>query len=47
MRLQTSLSLTNASAIVDESLRLGREANLLPLAVVAVDAGGKLIAVKC
>ncbi|OUS37622.1 GlcG protein [Rhodobacterales bacterium 56_14_T64] len=47
MRLQTSLSLTNASAIVDESLRLGREANLLPLTVVALDAGGKLIAVKC
>lgn len=47
MRLQTSLSLQSASIIVDEALRLGREENLLPLTVVVLDAGGKLIAVKC
>ncbi|MDO6800131.1 GlcG/HbpS family heme-binding protein [Shimia thalassica] len=46
MRLQTSLSLHHASVIVDEALRLGREENLLPLTVVVLDAGGKLIAVK-
>ena len=46
MRLQTSLPLEKASAIVDEALRLGREENLLPLTVVVLDAGGKLVAVK-
>lgn len=46
MRLQTSLSLDHASAIVIEALRLGRAASLLPLTVVAMDAGGKLIAVQ-
>ena len=46
MRLQTSLSLAEASAIVTEALRLGREAGMLPLTVVALDAGGKLIAAQ-
>ena len=46
MRLKTSLPLAAASAIVDESLRLGRELNLLPLSVVVLDAGGRLVAVK-
>lgn len=46
MRLQTSLALDQASAIVDEALRLGRVENLLPLTVVVLDTGGKLIAVK-
>ena len=46
MRLQVSLPLEKASVIVDEALRLGREENLLPLTVVVLDAGGKLIAVK-
>lgn len=47
MRLQTSLPLASASAIVDEALRLGRVEDLLPLTVVVLDAGGKIIAVKC
>ena len=46
MRLQTSLSLDRANAIVAEALRLGREAGLLPLTVVALDAGGRLIAMQ-
>ena len=46
MRLQTSLSLAEANAIVTEALRLGREAGMLPLTVVALDAGGKLIAAQ-
>ena len=40
------MPLAAASAIVDESLRLGRELNLLPLSVVVLDAGGRLVAVK-
>lgn len=46
MRLQTSLSLDHANAIVTEALRLGREAKLLPLTVVALDAGGRVVAVQ-
>ena len=46
MRLQTSLSLDRANAIVTEALRLGREAGLLPLTVVALDAGGKPVAMQ-
>ena len=46
MRLQTSLSLNRANAIVTGALRLGREAGMLPLTVVALDAGGKLIAAQ-
>ena len=46
MRLQTSLSLDRANAIVAEALRLGRKAGLLPLTVVALDAGGKPIAMQ-
>jgi len=46
MRLQTSLSLAEANAIVTGALRLGREAGMLPLTVVALDAGGKLIAAQ-
>jgi len=47
MRLQTSFPLAKASLIVDEALRLGRAEDLLPLTVVALDAGGKIVAVKC
>lgn len=47
MRLQTSLPLDIASRIVDEALRLGRAEALLPLTVVALDAGGKMVAMKC
>ena len=46
MRLQTSLSLDKASLIVTEALRLGREAKLLPLTVVALDAGGRIVAMQ-
>ena len=46
MKLQTSLPLEAAGAIVDEALRLGRAEGLLPLTVVVLDAGGKLIAAK-
>ena len=46
MRLQTSLSLAEANTIVTGALRLGREAGMLPLTVVALDAGGKLIAAQ-
>ena len=47
MRLQTSLGLDHANIIADEALRLGREEDLLPLTVVVLDAGGKIICVKC
>ncbi len=46
MRLHTSLSLAQANQIVSESLRLGREISLLPLTVVVLDAGGKMIAMQ-
>ncbi|MFY0681029.1 MAG: heme-binding protein [Thalassovita sp.] len=46
MRLQTSLPLISANAIVLEALALGRKASLLPLTVVVLDAGGKLVATQ-
>ena len=46
MRLQTSLPLAKANAIAAEALRLGRAANLLPLTVVVLDTGGKLVVVQ-
>lgn len=46
MRLQNSLPLATANSIVSGALRLGRAANLLPLTVVVLDAGGKLIAMQ-
>ena len=46
MKLQSSLSLDLASAMVDEALRLGREENLLPLTVVVLDSGGRMVAMK-
>lgn len=47
MRLHTSLPLAHASAIITEALRLGRDAGLLPLTVVVLDAGGKMVAMQC
>ena len=44
--LKVSLSLEQASAIVDEALRLAREHDLQPLTVVVLDAGGHQIALK-
>ncbi len=46
MRLQTSLKLETANQIVTEAIRIGREAGMLPLTVVAIDAGGKLVAMQ-
>lgn len=46
MRLHTSLPLEAANTIVTEALRLGRAAGLLPLTVVVLDAGGKLVAMQ-
>lgn len=47
MRLQTSLPLAHANAIITDALRLGRAAELLPLTVVVLDAGGKMVAMQC
>jgi uncharacterized protein GlcG (DUF336 family) len=46
LRLQTSLSLESASLIIDEALRLGRQLDLLPLTVVALNAGGQIVSLK-
>lgn len=46
MRLKTTLALEQASQIVDEALRLGRDNDMDPLTVVVLDVGGKIIAVK-
>ncbi|MDP7149862.1 MAG: heme-binding protein [Paracoccaceae bacterium] len=46
MRLQTTLPLGKANAIITEALALGRKASLLPLTVVVLDAGGKLVAMQ-
>ncbi|MEP4031033.1 heme-binding protein [Roseibium polysiphoniae] len=46
MHLQTSLPLASADVIIDEALRLGRVEKLLPLTVVVLDAGAKLVAAK-
>ena len=44
--LQTSLSLAQASAILDECLAARQKESLLPLAVAVLDAGGQLVAFK-
>ena len=46
MRLHTSLPLEKANLICTEALRLGRAAGLLPLTVVVLDAGGKMVAMQ-
>ena len=46
MKLKPSLALDVASAIMDSALAYGRAENLLPLTVVILDAGGKMIASK-
>jgi uncharacterized protein GlcG (DUF336 family) len=46
MKLKPTLSLTAASEIVDVALKHGREVDLLPLTVVVLDAGGKMVACK-
>jgi uncharacterized protein GlcG (DUF336 family) len=42
----SSLTLAQASTIVDVALKTGREANFQPLTVAVLDAGGHLIAFK-
>lgn len=46
MKLKPTLPLDMANTIVDTALQAGRKADLLPLTVVVLDAGGKLIACK-
>ena len=46
MRLQTSFPLEHANAIITQALALGRAASLLPLTVLVIDAGGKLVAMQ-
>ena len=46
MRLKTTLPLEKATTIITEARRLARDADLLPLTVVVLDAGGKLIAAE-
>ncbi len=41
-----SVSLAQASTIVDVALKKGRENNLAPLSVAVLDAGGQLVAFK-
>lgn len=42
-RLKTTLPLVTATAIVAEARRIGKEEGFLPLTVVVLDAGGRLI----
>ena len=46
MKLKPSLTPDAASTIMDTALAYGRDENLLPLTVVVLDAGGKMIASK-
>lgn len=46
MKLKTSLTLETASAILDSALAQGRLQKLLPLSVLILDVGGKIIASK-
>lgn len=46
MDLKCALPLAAASTIVDTALARGREAGLLPLTVVVLDAGGHPVAMK-
>lgn len=46
MQLKTDLTLVAASTIVDAALAAGREAGMMPLTVVVLDAGGHVVALK-
>ena len=46
MNLKPSLTLDVAGIIMDTALAYERDENLLPLTVVVLDAGGKMIASK-
>lgn len=45
-RLQISMPLMTAETIVDEALKAGAEAGLLPLTVAVLDVGGNLVLLK-
>lgn len=47
MRIQVSLPLEKANTIIAEARRRGREEDMLPLTVVVLDAGGKIVAMQC
>lgn len=42
----SSITLAQASTIVDVALKTGRDRNMKPLAVIVLDAGGHLVAYK-
>lgn len=46
MKVKRSMTLANASAIVDQALAEGREQDMMPLTVVVLDSGGQIVAVK-
>jgi uncharacterized protein GlcG (DUF336 family) len=46
MKLAITLSLATADAIIGDVLQTAREESMLPLTVVVLDSGGKLIAMK-
>lgn len=46
MKLKQSLSLADANKIIDVALSEGRTHGLLPLTVVVLDSGGRLVAMK-
>lgn len=46
MKIKPSLPLAAGERIVDVALQHGRKAELLPLTVVVLDAGGKIVAAK-
>jgi len=46
MRLAVTLSLDKAEQIIDHSLHIAERESLLPLTVVVLDSGGRLVAMK-
>ncbi len=46
MRLKSNLDLAQADQIVATALATGRQENMLPLTVVVLDSGGRLVAMK-
>ena len=46
MKLKQSLSLTAGEMIIDTALSAARDHRLLPLTVVVLDSGGRLVAMK-
>ncbi len=46
MKLASSLQLEVASKILDHALSLGRKESMLPLTVVVLDSGGRIVAMK-